>query len=336
MDLKYNKVELEISSDCNAACPGCARTQNADILKPQNLKLEQIKQWFPKPAGVKFKFCGVLGDPIVNPECLEITEYLQSNDAQVQYSTNGGRNSTDWWSKLGKLKIKVNFCIDGTNTNHLYRVNTNYEIIKRNMKAYADAGGEATWIYIIFDHNEHELNEAKQLANNLGFKFATRTGMRNSYHDWIAQVGKKNTKQEVVITTTGKKEHSKKSVIQELDNFINSEDKTKEQTNEIISSIDCKFYHDKEIFIGADSTLWPCCFLYDSAFKNKEKILNKYSIFPKNWNNLNAHSIEEILSTDYYQKLLQDSWDPTHDLHISRCIRSCAKNRAYHNEIAFT
>ena len=27
------KVELEITSNCNAACPGCARTQNSDILE---------------------------------------------------------------------------------------------------------------------------------------------------------------------------------------------------------------------------------------------------------------------------------------------------------------
>ena len=28
-----SRVELEISSDCNAACPGCARTQNIDLVK---------------------------------------------------------------------------------------------------------------------------------------------------------------------------------------------------------------------------------------------------------------------------------------------------------------
>lgn len=331
----YNRVELEISSDCNAACPGCARTQNLDILQPQNLTLQQIQQWFPNPKGIMFKLCGVLGDPIVNPECLEITQYLISKGAFVQYSTNGGRNSAAWWSELGKLGVSVNFCVDGTSTNHLYRVNTNFDVIKRNMKAYSDAGGEATWIYIVFDHNEHEVDEAKQLADSFGFRFATRTGMRNSYHNWVAQVGKKNTKQEVVITTTGSKEHSKKAVVQELDRFISSDNKTKEKTEEIISSIDCKFYHGKEIFIAANSTLWPCCFLWDSAFKNKEQIIDKYSAFPKDWNNLKMHSIDEILNTEYYQQVLKDSWDPNHNLHISRCIRTCAKNRAYHNEINF-
>ena len=164
------RVELEISSDCNAACPGCARTQNIDIVKPTNLTLEQIQTWFPNPNDIKFKFCGVLGDPIINPECMAITKYLVDNGAKVQYSTNGGRNSADWWRELGTLGIDVHFCIDGTETNHIYRVNTNYKIIKRNMQAYSDAGGQATWIYIVFDHNEHEIQEAKQFAEQLGFK----------------------------------------------------------------------------------------------------------------------------------------------------------------------
>tara|TARA_B100001094_G_scaffold81590_1_gene77823 strand:+ start:1390 stop:2391 length:1002 start_codon:yes stop_codon:yes gene_type:complete len=330
------RVELEISSDCNAACPGCARTQNIDLVKPTNLTLEQIQTWFPDPKGIKFKFCGVLGDPIVNPECMAITKYLVDNGAKVQYSTNGGRNSADWWRELGTLGIDVHFCIDGTETNYVYRVNTNYKIIKRNMQAYSNAGGKATWIYIVFDHNEHEIQEAKQLAEQLGFKFATRTGMRNSFYDWVAQVGKKNNKVKQVITTTGAKQHSKVAVVKKLDEFIQDKNKSQEQTQQIVNTIDCKYYHGNEIYIGADSTLWPCCFLYDSAFKNKEAINDKYSIYPTDWNDLNTHTIEQILNTEYYKQTLKDSWDPQHNLHISRCIRTCAKNRAYQNEIKYS
>ena len=99
--MTYKRVELEISSDCNAACPGCARTQNLDILQPQNITLKQIQEWFPDQSSIQdimFKFCGVLGDPIVNPDCLEITRYLVDRGARIQYSTNGGRNNAEWWA----------------------------------------------------------------------------------------------------------------------------------------------------------------------------------------------------------------------------------------------
>lgn len=348
---EIERVELEISSDCNAACPGCARTQNLDILTPRNLTIDQIKTWFPDERHIRdkiFKLCGVLGDPIVNPDCMLITQWLLQHGGRVHYSTNGGRNSADWWYELGRLSgefgrdvLKVHFCVDGMETNYIYRVNTNYKIIDRNMQAYSDGGhstgsrAEASWIFIEFDHNSHEVERAKKRAQELDFRFALRTGMRNTFHDWVAKIGKKNNQSEKKITTTGAKEHSKVAVVKELDRFIENENKTPEQISEIVSSISCKFYHDREIFVSANSTLWPCCFLWDSAFKNKDGIMDKYSVFPSGWNDLNQHSVESILNTDYYQQALSDSFDPRHNLHISRCIRTCAKNRAYHNEIKY-
>ena len=246
---KIKRVELEISSDCNAACPGCARTQNLDILQPRNLTIEQIQTWFPDRRHIEdktFKLCGVLGDPIVNPDCMAITKWLLEHGGRVHYSTNGGRNSADWWRELGRLSgeygrdiLKVHFCVDGVDTNHIYRVNTNYKIIDRNMQAYSDGGhstggrAEASWIYIVFDHNEHELETARARAAELDFRFATRTGMRNTFHDWVAKIGKKNDKVEKTITTTGAKEHSKVEVVKELDRFIQSTEKTDEQIKEI-------------------------------------------------------------------------------------------------------
>ena len=356
------RVELEISSDCNAACPGCARTQNLDLIQPKNLTIEQIKTWFPDHRHIEnkiFKLCGVLGDPIVNPDCMEITKWLLEHGGRVHYSTNGGRNSAEWWYELGQLsgshdkdQLKVHFCVDGIETNHIYRVNTMYNIIDRNMKAYSDGGhstggrAEASWIYIIFDHNEHEVEAAKIRAEELDFRFATRTGMRNTFHDWVAKIKKKDHEkkkvvtEEKVITTTGAKAHSKIEQVKELDQFIQTyqeEPKSVDENKirEVVDSISCKFYHDKEIFVSANSTLWPCCFLWDSAFKNKDGILDKYSSFPNGWNDLNQHSIETVLNTEYYRQTLADSFDPRHNQHISRCIRTCAKNRAYHNEITY-
>jgi len=65
MDIsKLKKVELEITSDCNAACPGCARTQNLDILRINSFTEQDVRRMFPNPDHIrntKFKLCGVLG-----------------------------------------------------------------------------------------------------------------------------------------------------------------------------------------------------------------------------------------------------------------------------------
>jgi len=198
-----NKIELEITSNCNAACPGCARTLNPDKFSINTITFADIKQMFPSRStieGKKFKFCGVLGDPAFNKECVDMVDYLVSYDGFCEISTNGGIQSADWWSKLGKIAssspnlLHIHFCVDGyKETNHIYRVNTIYDVIDRNMQAFCDSAppNHASWIYIVFDHNEHELLLAEQRAKELNFMFATRTGMRNSYNEWIAQIKKK-------------------------------------------------------------------------------------------------------------------------------------------------
>jgi len=340
------KIELEITSNCNAACPGCARTQNSDILEIRSFTLTDLKRIFPEASYIKnkqFKFCGVLGDPAFNSECVDMVEYLTLFGGHCQLSTNGGIQTTDWWKRLGAIsnrtkKVDVVFCVDGhKETNHIYRVNTVFDVIARNMESYATAGGIGTWMFIVFDHNEHELPAAESHAKQLGFKFATRTGMRNSIHDWVAVVSKKQQgkliKEQVVITTTGEKEHSKKEQVKELQKFIEAPKKEKKQ--EILDSIVCKLVHEGEIFIASDQTMWPCCFLWDSYFKNKENIRQKLNGYSDGWNSLKDKSINDVLQTEWFDEVLTLSWDPSHNKHLDRCIRTCAKNKAYQNEIKF-
>lgn len=353
LENNIKKVELEITSDCNASCPGCARTQHLGKYKITSFGLKDIKQLFPRKEnidGKKFKFCGVLGDPAKNPEMVDMIDYLTQNNAYCEISTNGGIQSERWWRRLGEISgsrpelVYVHWCIDGyKETNHIYRVDTNYNIIDRNMSAFVEnaSKGSGQWIYIVFDHNEYELDLAYNRAKELGFSFATRTGMRNSYHDWISHIRKrdKETKKIITkehkITTTGKKEHSKVEQVRELEKFIENssiEKLSEEQIKEVTDTIVCKYIHEGEIFIASDMTLWPCCFLWDSMVKNKEGIVEKLLEYGSDWNNLNNHSIDEIISHPWYKEVLKLSWNPYHNKHLSRCIRTCAKNKAYHNE----
>ena len=210
------------------------------------------------------------------------------------------------------------------------------------MAAYSQAQGQATWIYIVFDHNEHELTTAQHHAEQLGFKFATRTGMRNSYHNWVAEIRNKDkTKEQVVITTTGSKEHSKKNLVKDLDRFISTYNKGMfmlpivDKKQEILNSITCKLVHEGEIFIASNQTMWPCCFLWDSMFKNKESIVEKLNEYSEGWNSLRNYSIDEVLAHPWFDHILAESWNPAHAKHFIRCIRTCAYNKAYQNEINY-
>jgi MoaA/NifB/PqqE/SkfB family radical SAM enzyme len=374
MNLKnIRKIELEITSNCNAGCPGCARTQWEGQFELASMTIDDIQRLFPSAEYIQdknFKFCGVLGDPAINKDCLEMVKYLVANGATCQLSTNGGLAGAKFWEELGQLsadtgRVDVNFCIDGhKETNHIYRVNVDWKSVERNIEAYSRGGqgrAQATWVYIVFDHNENELTTAEAHAERLGFIFATRTGMRNSLHDWQAELKKRNketrevTVETKVITTTGAKEHSKKDIVLALDEFLKKanelkakktpppgvimmmteEDAYQAQKEEIIKSIKCKLYHEDELFIASNMTLWPCCFLWDSSFRNKENINDKLGIFDSGWNDLRQHSIDEILAHPWFDEMLSASWDPDHPLHVNRCVRTCAYNKAYQNEFKY-
>jgi hypothetical protein len=105
---------------------------------------------------------------------------------------------------------------------------------------------------------------------------------------------------------------------------------------EILDSIVCKLVHEGEIFIASNQTMWPCCFLWDSAFKNKENILEKLAEYGTEWNSLKDKSIDDVLQHEWFDKLIAESWDPEHNKHLSRCIRTCGYKKAYQNEIKFT
>ena len=103
-------IELELSSLCNAKCSACMRTildnKGVGYIK-QNIKLYDIEKWFKDVNlnDTKIKMCGVLGDPMINPELYEILFYFlyEKNVRDIEMSTNGGTRTEEFWKELGTL-----------------------------------------------------------------------------------------------------------------------------------------------------------------------------------------------------------------------------------------
>ena len=81
MQFDINIIEIELSSLCNAKCSGCMRTildERGEYYLKDNLNISEIQDWFDKMdlTKTKIKMCGVLGDPIINPDLVEIIFYF--------------------------------------------------------------------------------------------------------------------------------------------------------------------------------------------------------------------------------------------------------------------
>lgn len=183
--LPLRQIHIELSSHCNAACPICPRYwQSTRLVRPDlqlaSISIDDFVKWFPADsiaALAHFHVCGTMGDPLMAKDCLEIFDYVMQAAPQtgIHVHTNGGMRNSEFWSKFGSRFTRSNtvsvFSIDGLeDTNHLYRRNVDWATLMCNAEAYIAAGGTAYWEYLVFQHNEHQIDEARALAMSMGFK----------------------------------------------------------------------------------------------------------------------------------------------------------------------
>ena len=179
------EIHIEPTSLCNAECPMCARNVYGKMLNPY-IKLKSLPlSWFQEnisPAQIKnldkIFFCGNVGDPATAPELVEIADFFKTHNEKITVglNTNGGMKTKEWWTKLGNvLQGHLDYCvfsIDGLeDTNHLYRRNVRWIKVMENAEAFINTGASAHWDMLVFEHNKHQVEEAKELAKQMRSEF---------------------------------------------------------------------------------------------------------------------------------------------------------------------
>jgi len=176
-------VDIEVSTLCNASCPCCPRNVEGGFIQEglplKTMSLNQFKDNFPLNILQKVElinFCGTLGEPATNKELHHIFKYIHDHSelTRIRMHTNGSIQNEAWWKDIA-LSMKVDdelvFSIDGLkDTNPLYRKGTDFDKIIKNAKSFRENfSGQLIWEYLVFEHNEHQIEEAKKLADKIGF-----------------------------------------------------------------------------------------------------------------------------------------------------------------------
>lgn len=265
-------VHLEISSMCNASCPWCPRTfwgypYNAGY--PEcNITLESAKKIF-KPGFLSqlhsININGNFGDIVMNPDGPNIVDYFleQNSKLDIDISTNGGARDQNFWIQLALSGATVLFCLDGLgDTHHLYRQNTNWEIVIKNAKTFINAGGKAVWKMIQFKHNQHQVDRCRQLSKELGF---VKFQLVNDGRDTAPVFNKHGELTHVLGDYTGEKNfeilfYKKKTDQILLEDIVKDRDPS--------ASIGCKAKNNKSIYISSTGDISPCCWtgLYPKTY----------------------------------------------------------------------
>lgn len=176
-------LHLEPTDVCQASCALCARETDVNFNKnlKHHLNMHMITQVFDTARIAKLDkmfMCGIYGDPAAGKHTLEIyREFRRLNpEITLGMNTNGALQNTAWWQELGSMfnnpKDYVVFSIDGLeDTNSIYRQGVDWHRLMSNVQAFVSAGGSAHWDMLAYRHNQHQVEQCKALAQQLGFKW---------------------------------------------------------------------------------------------------------------------------------------------------------------------
>jgi sulfatase maturation enzyme AslB (radical SAM superfamily) len=326
-------VHLEISSLCNASCPWCPRTfwgypYNGGYPET-NLSLESARQIFSRDflkQLTSIRINGNFGDIVMNPAGADIVDYFFKHNPHlaVSVSTNGGARDRQFWTQLAQTPATVLFCIDGLeDTHHLYRQNTVWSTVIRNAQIFIAAGGRAVWKMIRFDHNQHQIDQCRQLSQELGFAdFELIDDGRNT-----APVFDRNGQLTHVLGNyTGPREF-KMLFHKKTTDTVLLEDIATDRTP--YKSMACQTQILKSIYIAATGDVSPCCFtgFYPKTYGRGQyhEAANAQLVPLIAKNNALEHSLQECIE---WFELVENSWkfETYQQGHLIICDDNCGQN----------
>jgi MoaA/NifB/PqqE/SkfB family radical SAM enzyme len=326
-------VQIEITNRCQASCPMCLRNIHGGIDNPslilKDWTLEMFQNVFTEEVLnqiTTINFCGDYGDPIINSNLIEMCQYVSTKKSSLEIviNTNGSAHTSHWWESLAVAlpkNHKVIFALDGlADTHSLYRIGTNYNAIIKNARAFIKSGGNAEWMFIRFKHNEHQVDEARRIASELGFSnFSTKDSKRFG-------------KTFPVLNKTGS-----------IDYYIEPPANTNIKPVEFLdlknykewkTNISCFAVDAKELYIDANGYLMPCCLIGSFLYANYDvELYRKYGVIDEtsitsiarevqlevfsiiqelgglDMLDSKKHSVKEIMSTNTWQKLIHYKWE---------------------------
>jgi MoaA/NifB/PqqE/SkfB family radical SAM enzyme len=343
-----NAINAELSNYCNAACPMCSRFDfdlklRKDVTNDKHTSLELFKEKIGDNI-IKnlwhFYSCGTYGDGSMNPQALEIFEYITktNNKCWTELYTNGGARTEDFWYDLGTLGVEVLFHIDGLeDTNHLYRRNVNWEKLMRNVKAFVrgakkNSRSKAGWRCFIFKHNEHQKDDIKKLAKDLGIEnvgFDQTERWRDYDYDGTYREIEKLKVDDYVIEMAGAQKQKTEQTVKK-DKYIGMDVKVSKDVIDDFKTRKIKclsnflgehpgYKRDNhEIYIMAKGWVTPCCWIGDPTTHESQKLLNVHDDI-----NLNMNTLDYILRSQFFKKLEGGINGTMPDERLQACYSCC-------------
>lgn len=306
-------LDIEPTSYCNAKCPQCMReSRNGDytFFKQVHLSDTFFEIYFPKEIVANLEmatFSGNVGEPAMNKNLPAILKWFRQHNPNIylEVFTNGSVQNTEWWYELGLIignKGNVIFAMDGLeDTNHLYRIDVKWDKLIENAKSYISSGSKATWQFIPFAHNEHQVELAEQLSKDMGF---SEFKIKISHRELLSQP--QNIKNKVYPPNNPKYQHNGSPLdftrLDITENYLNSVE------------IKCYAVELGNLYISAEGKVFPCCHTASIPLLDDNLIPEPYSWISnvkKDFDfeeiSLYNHQLSDIINSKTFTRM-KESW----------------------------
>ncbi len=171
---------IDPASFCNLRCPGCPTGLRLGWRSTCAIKWELYKGIIDEIGDYLFKLdLFNWGEPLLNKQTPEFIRYAKSKEIKVTVSTNLSLDLSDEYiqslikSGLDELIVSIDGATEDTYLE--YRRGGNFSLVRDNMqriqstkKALRVNTPNVTWQFLVFRHNEHDIEMAKSNYKDWG------------------------------------------------------------------------------------------------------------------------------------------------------------------------
>lgn len=189
-------LTIDPSNFCTLKCPFCPTGQTRRSREKGVLSLENFKKIADElgPYLIHIDFCN-WGEPFLNPELAKLIKYAKQYNIDTKVDSNLNHFNQAYAEEIilsGLDKIIVS--IDGITqeTYSKYRVGGDFDTVINNLKLLINKKRELgktnpyiCWQFLVFRHNEHEVEQVKKIGKDLGVDSVSITKAFIGNQDWI-------------------------------------------------------------------------------------------------------------------------------------------------------